>query len=398
MSLPALLPERDVLRSSVPRPRLLVAARWPVGGIRMHLQVNAPYLTEAGFACTYVAPAGEILDSLRVGLDHLPGAEFIGVESTTKGCNLWPTLRRQVRSGRYALVHAHGMTAACHATAAVLGLSVPLLVTLHEPLRANQFVGLGGRVKRWLLGRLLRRSAGLVTVSEDARANLIESLPGLASVAHRLAVLPNGIDAARYEAAEFDPPGDLRRRLGVAAGVSVIGFLGRFMPEKGFPVLLDALSRLSARPDTPHWHLAAFGSSDYRREYQRRIDVSGLSSHVTLCDFVPDVRPLMPQFDLVVVPSLWEASSLVSMEAMAAGVPVLGSDCPGLREVLRDTPSRTVSVGNADVLAEGLLEALRRPWTHVARTYAPNARLRFDNGRSARGLVKLISGFLARKR
>jgi glycosyltransferase involved in cell wall biosynthesis len=397
MSLPALLPERAGIRSSVPRPRLLVAARWPVGGIRVHLQVNAPYLTEAGFTCTYVAPAGEALDTLRAGLEHLPGTEFVGVESTAKGCNLWPTLRRLIRSGRYALVHAHGMTAACHATAAVLGRSVPLLVTLHEPLRANQFLGLRGRVKRWLLGRWLRRSAGLVTVSEDARANLIESLPGLASVSNRLAVLPNGIDAARYEGAEYDSSGDLRRRLRVAAGVSVIGYLGRFMPEKGFPVLLDALSRLSACPGTRPWHLAAFGSSDYRREYQRRIDGCGLASHVTLCDFVSDVRPLMPQFDLVVVPSLWEASSLVSMEAMASGVPVLGSDCPGLREVLRGTPSHTVPVGDADALAEGLLEALRLPWTHVARNYAPKARLRFDNERSARGLVNLISGLLTRK-
>ncbi len=391
MSLPAVLPERVVVRSTAPRARLLVAARWPVGGIRVHLQVNAPYLTEAGFACTFVGPAGEALDALHTGLGHLPGAEFVGVESTSGGCRLWPTLRRHVRSGRFALVHAHGMTAACHATAAVLGQGVPLLVTLHEPLRANQFVGLRGRVKRWLLGRLLRRSAGLVTVSEDARANLLESLPGLAFASDQLTVLSNGIDAARYDAAEFDPPGDLRRRLGLGADVAVIGFLGRFMPEKGFPVLLEALGRLSTRSGTPAWHLAAFGSSDYRREYQRRVAANGLSERVTLCDFVPDVRPLMPQLDLVVVPSLWEASSLVSMEAMAAGVPVLGSDCPGLREVLRDTPSRSVPVGDADALTAGLAEALRDPWTQTARAFAAAARARFDNARSARGLVDLIA-------
>src|SRR5262249_12467283 len=113
----------------------------------------------------------------------------------------------------------------------------------------------------------------------------------------------------------------------------------------------------------------------------------GLAGLVTLRDFVPDVRPLLGQLDLVVVPSLWEASSLVSMEAMAAGVPVLGADCPGLRAVLRDTPSRTVAAGDAGALRGGLLAALAAAWTAQARAFAPLARERFDNARSARRLL-----------
>src|SRR5262249_29876037 len=95
------------------------------------------------------------------------------------------------------------------------------------------------------------------------------------------------------------------------------------------------------------------------------------------------------QLDLVAVPSLWEASSLVSMEAMAAGVPVLGSDCPGLREVLRDTPSHTVQAGDAGALAAGMLRALRHPWTEKARDFAATACARFDNERSAQRLIGL---------
>jgi glycosyltransferase involved in cell wall biosynthesis len=103
---------------------------------------------------------------------------------------------------------------------------------------------------------------------------------------------------------------------------------------------------------------------------------------------------VLRQLDLVVVPSLWEASSLVSMEAMAAGVPVLGSDCPGLREVLRGTPSRTVRAGDAGALARGLREALQAPWAAAARAFAPAARARFDNARSARRLTALYGELL----
>ena len=62
------------------------------------------------------------------------------------------------------------------------------------------------------------------------------------------------------------------------------------------------------------------------------------------------LRPVLAELDLLVVPSLWEASSVVSMEAMAAGVPVLGTDCIGLREVLRGTPSRVVRAGDPAAL------------------------------------------------
>jgi glycosyltransferase involved in cell wall biosynthesis len=118
--------------------------------------------------------------------------------------------------------------------------------------------------------------------------------------------------------------------------------------------------------------------------------VRGLDRIVTLLDFVPDVRRVLRQLDLVVVPSLWEASSLVSMEAMAAGVPVLGSDCIGLREVLRDTPSRMVAANNATALAAGLRAALDEPWTEAARAFAPLARVRFDNIHSVRRLTAVL--------
>jgi glycosyltransferase involved in cell wall biosynthesis len=366
---------------------VLVVARWPVGGIRTHLGYNYPAVAAAGYACTFVGPADGSLDTLRADLGGLPGAEFVGVPVKGRRCRLRAAARTLLRSGAFRLVHSHGLTAAVQVVLANLGLGVPHLATLHEPLRPDQFLGLSGRLKRWLLGRALCRPRALITVSADARANLLEYFPPLRRQADRLHTLPNGIDASRYDNAAAPTDGELRRRLGLAARTPLVGFLGRFMPEKGFPVLLDAVRRLAAADLS--FHVAAFGSADYRREYQRTIERDGLTGSVTLLDFVPDVLPVLRQLDLVVVPSLWEASSLVSMEAMAAGVPVLGSDCPGLREVLRGTPSRTVPAGDAAALAAGLRAAVTAPWQTAARAFAPVARRRFDNARSARQLVGL---------
>jgi glycosyltransferase involved in cell wall biosynthesis len=117
-----------------------------------------------------------------------------------------------------------------------------------------------------------------------------------------------------------------------------------------------------------------------------------------MLDFVPDVLPLLRQLDLLVVPSLWEASSLVSMEAMAAGVPVLGTDCIGLREVLRDTPSRAVRAGDEVDLCRGLRQALARPWAAAARAFAAEACERFDNARAAGRLLELYAALAGLQR
>src|SRR5262249_29251707 len=65
--------------SGVVTPRLLVVVRWPVGGIRTHLQHNYPVVAGAGCRFTFVGPADGSLDALRDGLSDLDDAEFVGV-------------------------------------------------------------------------------------------------------------------------------------------------------------------------------------------------------------------------------------------------------------------------------------------------------------------------------
>jgi glycosyltransferase involved in cell wall biosynthesis len=376
--LPDLVPLR--VRRLPVGPRVLLVARWPVGGIRTHLACNVPALAGAGYRCTFVAPE-DCLPGLRASLAGVAGCEFTGAPT------LWRAVRAQLAGRSFGLVHAHGLTAAAHACLGAWGTGVPLVVTLHEPLRQARFAGLAGQARRWLLGRALARAAAVVTVSDDSRANLLRFFPNLRAHQERIHAIHNGIDTRPCE--DLEPGEGLRRELGLDGDTTLIGFLGRFMPEKGFPLLLEAATRLARHGGTRPFHVVAFGSGDYEREYRRDIERQGLARHFSLRDFTADVPGVLSQLDLVVVPSLWEASSLVSMEAMSAGVPVLGADCPGLREVLRDTPSRTFPTGVAAELETALRRALAKPWTEAAGEFAPEARRRFDNRRSARRLVAL---------
>jgi glycosyltransferase involved in cell wall biosynthesis len=159
------------------------------------------------------------------------------------------------------------------------------------------------------------------------------------------------------------------------------------MEQKGFLPLIYAIRRLADSGPPVPFHLLAVGSGDYRNEYKTTVHELGLTDHVSFLDFTPNVGPVLSQLDLLVIPSQWEASSLLAMEAMSVGAPILGTDCIGLREVLHGTPARTVPTGDVDALAAGLRHAMENPWTEEAMRYVPTARRRFDNDPSAQKLA-----------
>ena len=182
------------------RPRILLVARWPIGAVRAHLLTNYAALCAAGFRFTFVGPAGEALERLRGGFEGVEELGFVAAPVEDRRCRLWPTVRALLRDGRFALLHSHGITAAVHAALANLGIAVPHLVTLHKPLRPNQFPGWLGCLKQWMLKRALQQADAIVTAGEGARANLLEHVPCLRDRAHRLFAIADDIGAERLSA------------------------------------------------------------------------------------------------------------------------------------------------------------------------------------------------------
>jgi hypothetical protein len=181
-------------------PRVLLAARWPIRGVRAHLIANYSALYARGFRFAFVGPDDESLSWLRGGFDERDGLAFIGAAVENARCRLWPVLRGLLRDGGYTLLHSHGLTATVHASLANLGVGVPHVVTLHEPLRPHQFPGWLGRLKSWTLTRALTRADAIVTAGDDARANLLEHVPTLRDRAERVHVVPHDGDAERLAA------------------------------------------------------------------------------------------------------------------------------------------------------------------------------------------------------
>jgi glycosyltransferase involved in cell wall biosynthesis len=349
-------------------------------------------LRDAGWRFTFVGPADDQFRAFARELRDWEGAEFVEAPLRGKRCRLAKTVREQLRTGRFTLMHSQGVTAAAQAVWANRGLGVPHIATAHDVFRPVQAAGARGWAKIWLLERLLRRLDKLIACGADVHANLLEYLPGIESAGCRVVVIRNGIDVNRFKLNRepIDPPHDLRRRLGIGGEVHLLGFLGRFMEQKGFLPLLDALQRIQPQTAAPPYRLVAVGSGDYEREYRAETERRGLANVVSFLGYTPDIAPILRQLDVLVMPSLWEACPLLPMEAMAAGVPVLGSDCIGLREVLHDTPSMVVPAGNAEAWSNALTRAIAAPWKEQACNFANEAQRRFDVHRAAEQLAGLF--------
>jgi glycosyltransferase involved in cell wall biosynthesis len=212
---------------------------------------------------------------------------------------------------------------------------------------------------------------------------------------HKVVAIPNGIEVEPFLNAEKR---DLRREFGLPQNSFLVGFLGRFMAQKGFRYLVDAVDQLKRMENLPREPLLLiFGQADgFIREEQEQVKKRGLADSILFLPFVPNVASTLKGLDILAMPSLWEACPLLPIEAMVAGVPFVGTDCVGLREVLWDTPAYVVPARDSLALSEALVREMTNPTKAKAEEFATEAAVRFQVKRRAAEIEKLMLKLLER--
>jgi len=129
-----------------------------------------------------------------------------------------------------------------------------------------------------------------------------------------------------------------------------------FRSIKDHATLLDASARLAARHAGTPFRLHLIGDGPLRAELEARADAAGLADRVRFLGNRDDVAEQLGQLDgFVLSTTAAEGFGIVLIEALAAGVPVVASDVPACREVLRDGRLGTlVPPGDAGALARAL--------------------------------------------
>jgi glycosyltransferase involved in cell wall biosynthesis len=144
-------------------------------------------------------------------------------------------------------------------------------------------------------------------------------------------VVPTGVDVERF--AQGDGAG-FRRIMGIPEDAFVVGHLGRLAPEKNLVFLSEAVAAFLKREPYAHFLLVGKGPSDpdIRAVFERegmsgRLHIAGILLPSALVD-------AYHAMDVFAFASKSETQGLVLIETMAAGVPVVGLDAPGVREVV----------------------------------------------------------------
>lgn len=187
------------------------------------------------------------------------------------------------------------------------------------------------------------RAHRIVAVSRGLATEIEREYPATRGKIH---VIHNGVDVDRMARPDDHDSRILRDSLGLSSEDIVLVFvaLGHF-ERKGLPVLLTALERI---PDSRVKLLVVGGSEFSLRTYCARIDSSQLQNRVLFVGNQPDVRPFLWAADAFVLPSFYEAFSLVSLEAAAAALPILVPLLNGVEEFIQDGVNGLTIEPNAD--------------------------------------------------
>ncbi|MCF7201100.1 glycosyltransferase [Pseudomonas oligotrophica] len=205
------------------------------------------------------------------------------------------------------------------------------------------------RMRRWFVNRFRSRLL-LLGVSNAVRDEMRRHLPGWP--AERIETLYNRIDVAAVQAEQVSREA-ARDFLRLPQDAWVVGNVGRLHPDKDQATLIRGFAQ--ALPNLPEGSLLAImGSGRLEQSLRQLAQELGVAGQVRFLGQVPQGRRYFKAFDLFALTSDREPFGMVLLEAMAAGVPVICSDCGGGREVVEGV-GILFALGDAAALARDLM-------------------------------------------
>ena len=263
-------------------------------------------------------------------------AELAGVNATLATLGVDLQMAQDVQGAD--IVHSHTWYANGAGHLAKLLHEIPHVVTAHslEPLRPWKAEQLGGgyRVSSWIERTAFEAADAVIAVSGGMRRDILRSYPALDAA--RVHVVYNGIDLERWKPTDDR---DTVRALGIDPDRPAVVFVGRITRQKGLPYLLRAAALLppevqlvlcAGAPDTPGILAeVTAGVEALQRERSGVVWIDRLLSQ-------HDLAAVLTAGTVFVCPSVYEPLGIVNLEAMACGLPVVGTATGGIPEVVAD--------------------------------------------------------------
>ncbi|HEY2822289.1 MAG TPA: glycosyltransferase family 4 protein [Candidatus Acidoferrum sp.] len=191
-------------------------------------------------------------------------------------------------------------------------------------------------------------------------ARAATNVPVSYHVAKRIALARTTVIYHGLESESFKPSQQPTAPATIKSEIIRFGYVGRFVPEKGIPILLEAAQTLRKQRDD--FEIVLVGDGPQRPQLEELIRRAHAEDFIRITGFIQDEKlaAALNSLDVVVMPSIWEETAgLAAIEQMLRGRPVIVSDIGGLAEVVGDAALK-FPAGNAEQLADQMSQLMQR--------------------------------------
>jgi len=362
---------------------------------------------EVGLACVKPDRFPRVRNSSKVPLYEVSMRSKLDLRA------VWRLLRI-IRQGDYRLLHAHTPRTLLVAALASLISGVPLVYHVHSPTSRDSTHRWRNRFNALVEWLGLFVASAAIAVSQS----LGEHVRRMRFIGRAVSVVPNGVPCRQRRGfGDLGISGSRESRACVCNNTQIpkspnpqipesldqwtLGTVALFRPRKGIEVLLEALARL--RSEGLPVRLRAVGefeTPEYEREVKDLCERLGLADAVCWTGFRQDVQSELARMDLFVLPSLFgEGLPMVVLEAMAAGVPVVGTGVEGVPEAIRDGEEGLLAdPGDPVSLARAISRVVRGEvdWLALRNKALQRHAERFSDRSMAAGVAKVYRRVLSR--
>jgi glycosyltransferase involved in cell wall biosynthesis len=250
------------------------------------------------------------------------------------------SLIRFLRNRRFDVVHAH-LFPSLYWTAIAskfIGYKPALVFTEHNTQNKRARRAYLRPIEKWMYSHFNR----IVAITPKVKS----FLEGRVCPVEQITVIRNGVDIDSFQNAETYPKSFWTKEFDLPPNAITLMMTARIQYPKDHRTLIDALKFLPS-----HFYLFIAGDGPDRAATERYADENHLHNNVFFLGFRNDIPRLMKSVDINILSSAYEGMSGVALEALAAGKPFLGSDVPGINDVV-PTAEMLFPAGEAKVLSE----------------------------------------------
>lgn len=312
-------------------------------------QQQAVYLYEGmlakGFACSFVCRPHSKLQEyfVKQGMPHY-ALDFRGEVDLPAACNL----AKVTKQGSYDILHLHSSHALSWGLLAKLFQSELKLVAARRvdfPIGKNPVSAY--KYKSKTLKAIIAISDNIAKVLEDC--GVPES---------KITVIHSGVDVHRFDNIHVD--GQFRKQWHIPEGSILVGTVAAFAGHKDYPNFIKAAAL--AAQENSQLHFMAVGNGALFARMKAYAAELGLASRISFTGYQSDVGIFLKAMDIFVLASKLEGLGTSVLDAMAVGLPVIGTDAGGIKEmIMSGNNGLLVPAGNAYALAQAILELAASP-------------------------------------